>query len=87
MKKIYLILALLAGTLTAGAQTDAVAKEVAGLAKKSKETVAADSAKPWKFDGMLSLTASQTSLKNWAAPLVAKLGALSIRRTPPHRRE
>ena len=67
MKKIYLILALLAGTLTAGAQTDAVAKEVAGLAKKSKETVAADSAKPWKFDGMLSLTASQTSLKNWAA--------------------
>ena len=67
MKKIYLILALLAGTLTASAQTDAVAKEVAGLAKKSKETVAADSAKPWKFDGMLSLTASQTSLKNWAA--------------------
>ena len=67
MKKIYLILALVAGTLTAGAQTDEVAKEVAGLAKKSKETVAADSAKPWKFDGMLSLTASQTSLKNWAA--------------------
>lgn len=67
MKKIYLILALIAGTLTASAQTDAVAKEVAGLAKKSKETVAVDSAKPWKFDGMLSLTASQTSLKNWAA--------------------
>ncbi|MBO4772480.1 MAG: DUF3078 domain-containing protein [Bacteroidales bacterium] len=67
MKKIYLILALVAGTLTASAQTDEVAKEVAGLAKKSKETVVTDSAKPWKLDGMLSLTASQTSLKNWAA--------------------
>ena len=67
MKNIILTLALAAATLTASAQTDAVAKEVAGLAKKSKENVAVDSAKPWKFDGMLSLTASQTSLKNWAA--------------------
>ncbi len=67
MKKFILTLALAAGTLAASAQTDEVAKDVAGLATKSKEKVTADSAKPWKFNGMLSLTASQTSLKNWAA--------------------
>ncbi len=67
MKNILLTFALAAATLAAGAQTDEVAKEVAGLAKKSKEKLEADSTKPWKFDGMLSLSASQTSLKNWAA--------------------
>lgn len=51
----------------ASAQTDAVAKDIAGLAKDSKTAAEVDSAKAWKFSGMLSLTASQTSLVNWAA--------------------
>lgn len=67
MKKILLTFALAAASITAGAQTDAIAKEVAGLAKTSKESVAEDSAKAWKLDGILSINASQTSLKNWAA--------------------
>ena len=53
-------------TLPMFAQTDEVAKEVAGLAKDSKSTVDVDSGKVWKFSGMLSLTASQTALVNWA---------------------
>lgn len=67
MKKIITMLTLAVSTLAVNAQTDEVAKEVAGLAKNSKNVVEGDSAKPWKFDGMLSLAASQTSFTNWAA--------------------
>ena len=67
MKKSLLILAFAAAFSAANAQTDQVAKEVAGLAKNSKNSLEADSAKPWKFSGMLSLTASHTGLKHWSA--------------------
>ena len=67
MKKSLLIFALSATVFAANAQTDEVAKEVAGLAKNSKNTVVADSAKCWKFSGMLSLNASHTGLRNWSA--------------------
>lgn len=67
MKKLIAIIALAVLGVSANAQTDDVAKEVAGLAKDSKKALEADSTKPWKISGMLSLTASQTSLVNWAA--------------------
>lgn len=67
MKKSLLILALAAAVSAANAQTDEVAKDVAGLAKNSKAKVVVDSAKCWKFSGMLSLNVSHTGLKNWSA--------------------
>jgi len=67
MKKSLLITAFAVLTASANAQTDEVAKDVAGLAKDSKVTVEVDSSKNWKFSGMLSLTAAHTGLKNWSA--------------------
>ena len=66
MKHFVLTLAAAALTLPLLAQTDEVAKDVATLAKESKNTANVDSGKVWKFSGMLSLTASQTALVNWA---------------------
>lgn len=68
MKKFLLMIALSALGLGLNAQTDDVAKEVANLAKESKKAVTvADSLKNWHVSGMLSLTASQVGLVNWAA--------------------
>ncbi len=78
MKKLLLIIAILAGGITASAQTDATAKDVQALAKDSRKALEADSANPWKFSGMLSLTASQTSLKNWAAGGDQQIGMNSL---------
>ena len=66
MKHFILTLAAAALTLPVLAQTDEVAKDVASLAKESKKSVDVDSGKVWKFSGMLSLTATQTALVNWA---------------------
>ena len=66
MKHFVLTLAAAALTLPLLAQTDEVAKDVATLAKESKNTANVDSGQVWKFSGMLSLTASQTALVNWA---------------------
>ena len=66
MKHLILSLAAAVLTIPALAQTDEVAKDVATLAKESKQTADVDSGKVWKFSGMLSLTASQTALVNWA---------------------
>ncbi len=66
MKHLVLTLAAVALTLPLLAQTDEVAKDVASLANESKAEVDVDSGKVWKFSGMLSLTASQTALVNWA---------------------
>ncbi|MBO4372863.1 MAG: DUF3078 domain-containing protein [Bacteroidales bacterium] len=66
MKHLVLTLAAVAFTLPLLAQTDEVAKDVASLANESTATADVDSGKVWKFSGMLSLTASQTSLVNWA---------------------
>lgn len=74
MKKSLLILALSATVFAANAQTDEVAKEVAGLAKDSKKKVEVDSASNWKISGMLSLTAAHTGLKNWSAGGDRQLG-------------
>ncbi len=68
MKKQLLLGAMM--LLTSGfafAQTDEVAKEVTTVAKDRKIVTGEDGEKPWHFDGMLSLTASSTSLVNWAA--------------------
>lgn len=66
MKHLVLTLAAAALTLPLLAQTDDVAKEVTTLANDSKTEADVDSGKVWKFSGMLSLTAAQTALVNWA---------------------
>lgn len=78
MKIILLVIALLAGSIASNAQTDATAKEVQALAKDSKKTIEADSAKPWKFNGMIAITGSQTGLKNWAAGGDQQIGLNSL---------
>ena len=75
MKHLILTMAAVTLTLPMFAQTDEVAKEVAGLAKDSKTAVEVDSGKVWKFSGMLSLTASQTALVNWAPGGDQQIGA------------
>lgn len=66
MKHLFITMAAALLTLPVLAQTDEVAKDVASLAKESKSGADVDSGKVWKLSGMLSLTASQTSLVNWA---------------------
>ena len=66
MKHLFITMAAALLTLPVLAQTDEVAKDVASLAKESKAEADVDSGKVWKLSGMLSLTASQTSLVNWA---------------------
>lgn len=68
MKKHLLLgAALLIACGSAFAQTDEVAKDVTTVAKDRKIVTDDNDEKPWHFDGMLSLTASSTSLVNWAA--------------------
>ncbi len=78
MKRIIFAIALLAGAISASAQTDETAKDIQALAKDSKITVEVDSAKAWKFSGMLSLTATQTGFKNWAAGGDQQVGLNSL---------
>lgn len=89
MRKIFLSLLLLASSSVAFAQTDEIAKEIESISKERKkhaeETV--DSTKNWKFSGAFSLTASQTTLVNWAAGGDEQIGANAMANFMAHYRK
>ncbi|MCQ2975109.1 MAG: DUF3078 domain-containing protein [Bacteroidales bacterium] len=78
MKKVLLVLTVALLSLPSFSQTDETAKDIATLAKDSKAKADVDSGKIWKFSGMLSLTASQTALKNWAPGGDQQIGANAL---------
>lgn len=71
MKKLYIVMAMLAATVSMSAQSvdKATVEANADAAQKAKDALkAADTGeKAWKFDGTVGLNAAATGLVNWAA--------------------
>lgn len=67
MKKALFLLVAVLSTVSVFAQDDEKKAAEAALATEVKSTEISDSAKHWKFTGMVGLNASETMLFNWAA--------------------